>query len=191
MKKKILAFAVLIICLSILTGSTLAYFTTKDIARNVITSGGIQAEILEQQLADGILKPYPEEKITILPGTAVSKIVTVRSGQAPAWLRARLTIAVYDAENKKLDIPAEELAKAISLSSPDEKWTLTEGWWYYTDALGNGETSRPLLESVSFSGPNMGNEYQNCTLEILVELQAVQKANNGTTVAEAAGWPEE
>ena len=41
MKKRIFALAVVIICLSVLTGTTLAYFTTADTARNVVTSGGV------------------------------------------------------------------------------------------------------------------------------------------------------
>ena len=35
----------------------------------------------------------------------------------------------------------------------------------------------------------MGNEYQNATATVDVIAQAVQTANNGTSAADAAGWP--
>jgi len=48
-----------------------------------------------------------------------------------------------------------------------------------------------LFWEVVFSGVNMTNEYQNCTIEIDVDAQAVQTANNGSSVLEAAGWSAE
>ena len=37
----------------------------------------------------------------------------------------------------------------------------------------------------------MTNEYQNCTVEVIVKAQGVQTANNGSSALEAAGWPAE
>jgi len=42
---------------------------------------------------------------------------------------------------------------------------------------------------VDFNGKTMDNDYQNATIEINVEAQAVQSANNGTSVLTATGWP--
>ena len=36
----------------------------------------------------------------------------------------------------------------------------------------------------------MGNDYQESVFEVTVHAQATQVANNGSTVLEAAGWPE-
>ena len=69
MKKKILYIAAIIICLSIMTGGTLAHYTAKDTARNVITSGGIDLEILEYQSIGGSLQPYPSQPIPVMPAT--------------------------------------------------------------------------------------------------------------------------
>ena len=37
----------------------------------------------------------------------------------------------------------------------------------------------------------MGNEYQNCTANLIIYAQAVQTANNGETALDAQGWSEE
>ena len=191
MKKRIFAVAVVLICLSVLASTTIAYFTDTDIARNVITSGGIDIQIIEQQLEDGKLVDYPKEPIPVMPASTVSKIVSVKNTDEPAWVRVIYTVKVLDAAGKKMDIPAEEQAKVIGIAPDTSKWTQKDGWWYYKAAVKTGETTSPLFEEVVFSGPYMDNKYQNCTVTVDVTAQAVQKANNGATVWEAKGWPEE
>ena len=68
------------------------------------------------------------------------------------------------------------------------KWTEKDGWYYYNEMLQPGDTTPPLFTAVSFS-ENMPNLYQEATAKIDVKAQAVQAANNGDTVLEAAGWP--
>lgn len=189
MKKKILYIAAIVICLSLITGGTYAYFTTSDTARNVITSGGIEVKVVEQQLVNGTLQPYPSQPIPVMPATTVSKIVSVQSTEQAAWVRMNYTLTVYDADGKKMEIPADELAKVIVIASDTANWTLKDGWWYYNTAVKGGETTKPLFEEVEFSGPHMDNKYQLCTVVIDVTAQAVQQANNGATVWEALGWP--
>ena len=189
MKKKVLYIAIVVICLALITGGTYAYFTTSDTARNVITSGGIEVKVVEQQLVNGTLQPYPSQPIPVMPATTVSKIVSVQSTKQAAWVRMNYTLTVYDADGKKMDIPADELAKVIVIASDTANWTLKDGWWYYNTAVKGGETTKPLFEEVEFSGPHMDNKYQLCTVVIDVTAQAVQQANNGVTVWEALGWP--
>lgn len=190
MKKRIFAIAVVLICISILASTTIAYFTEVETARNVITSGGIAVQVVEQQLVDGVTQPYPAQPIPIKPGATVSKIVSVQSTQQPAWIRVHYTVEVFDGDGKKLEISPNTLNQMILISTDQTNWIASGGWWYYPEVLRTGEITKPLFESVSFSGPNMGNAYQNCTVVITVNAQAVQQANNGTTVMEAAGWPE-
>ena len=85
---------------------------------------------------------------------------------------------------------ADELAKVIVIDPDATNWTLKDGWWYYNTAIKSGEMTKPLFEEVVFSGPDMDNKYQNCTVMIDVNAQAVQTVNNGETVWEALGWPE-
>lgn len=191
MKKKIIYIAILLICLSLVTGGTYAYYTAEATARNVITTGGISVTVVEQEDVSGTLQPYPSQPIKIMPATEVSKIVSVRSDGQAAWIRVNYTLAIYDAEGKVMDIPAEELDEAIRINAGSEDWTLKDGWWYYDTAIKGGQISTPLFREVVFSGTHIDNKYQGCTLEILVTTQAVQQANNGTSVGEALGWPED
>ena len=190
MKKRIFVLAVALICLSVLASTTIAYFTDTDIARNVITSGGIDIHIIEQQLSDGKLVDFPNEPIPVMPASTVSKIVSVQNTDEPAWIRVIYTVTVYDIEGRAMDIPAEELAKVIGITPDTTNWTMKDGWWYYNYAVKTGETTLPLFEKVVFSGPHMDNKYQNCTVVIDVDAQAVQTANNGETVWDAHGWAE-
>ena len=190
MKKKILYIAAIVICLSLITSGTYAYFTTSDAARNVITSGGIEVNVVEQQLVNGTLQPYPNQPIQVMPATTVSKIVSVQSTEQAAWVRMNYTLTVYDADGKEMEIPTDELARVIGIDPDTTNWTLKEGWWYYNTAIKSGETTNPLFKEVVFSGLYMDNKYQLCTVVIDVTAQAVQQANNGTTVWEALGWPE-
>lgn len=190
MKKKILYITAILICLSILNGSTLAYFSMEDTARNVITTGGVNINIVEQQLVNGTLLEYPNQPIQVMPATKVSKIVSIQSTEKDAWVRAAYTITFYDADSKLMEIPADELEKVIVIEPDNTNWMLKDGWWYYNTAVAAGEITKPLFEEVMFSGPDMDNKYQNCNVVIDVTAQAVQQANNGTTVMEAHGWPE-
>ncbi len=191
MKKKMISIAAIVICLSILTSGTLAYRTVADTARNVITSNGIDVELVEQQLVGDTLVAYPNTEIPVMPTTEVSKIVSAKNNEAPAWIRMKYTMTVTDADNKILDISQEDLAKVILINTNDENWTEKDGWFYYNTAVNKDETTKPLFTEVTFSGPNMDNTYQQTTVKINVVVQAVQKANNGTTVLDATGWPEE
>ena len=189
MKKKILYIAAIVICLSLITGGTYAYFTASDTARNVITTSGVEINVVEQQLINGTLQPYPSQPIPVMPATTVSKIVSAQSIEQAAWVRMNYTLTVYDADGKEMEIPADELAKVIVIDPNTADWTQKDGWWYYNTAIASGETTKPLFEEVEFSGPYMDNKWQLCTVVIDVTAQAVQKANNGMTVWEALGWP--
>lgn len=189
MKKKVIVIVAILLCLTAAVGGTLAYYTVVGTARNVITTGGIGVEVVEQQLVNGEPRPYPPEPIQVVPGISVSKIVSARSLEQPAWVRMSYTATLLGPDGKALSIAPAELAKLVIITPDSSSWTEKDGWWYYKDALAAGELSAPLFESVSFSGPDMGNEYQNCTLIVNVTAQAVQKANNGESVMAAAGWP--
>lgn len=190
MKKKILYIAVILICFAIVAGGTVAYFTAEDTARNVISSGGVGVTIVEQRLVNGQLQPYPDRTVKIMPATTVSKIVSVQSTEQAAWIRMKYAIAVYDQQGQRMEITNAELAQVIEITPDRTNWTRNGAWWYCNAPAAAGEMTAPLFETISFSGPNMGNEYQGCTAEITITAQAVQQANNGETVMEAAGWPE-
>lgn len=190
MKKRTFTFAVVVICLSILASTTLAYFTDTDTARNVITSGGVDIAIEEWQQTESGLVPYPEDKpIAVMPATTVSKIVTVKNHDAQSFIRVKLELTIKDSAGVEMSLSAAEIENIIHLAMNMQDWILKDDWWYYGSTVNTGEATQPLMTAVEFDGPNMTNEYQNCTLEIHVYAQAVQTANNGTSAIDALGWP--
>ena len=193
MKKKILALAVIAVSLSIAAHNTLAYFTAEDKAHNVITTDGVDITIVEWQQTDEGLVPYPkDEPIRVMPGITVSKIVTVKNNEAESYIRAKFDVVVIDAMGKTMELDAATLDSIITVAPNEAYWLskeIDDEWYYYKDAVDVGIVTEPLFSEVVFSGVNMTNEYQNCKVEINVVAQAVQTANNGSTVMEAAGWP--
>ena len=177
MKRKLLILA---ICVAIVAAGTLAYFTAEDTAHNVITSGGVDIELKEW--ADEA-KQTPFEDVTgIMPGVTVTKIAEIKNtGASEAWVRVLIT--------KDIQLAGEVDPDLIKLGLNTTDWTLgTDGYYYYNKALKPGETTAPILSSVTFE-PTMGNEYQNAAATVDISAQAVQTANNGTSALTASGWP--
>jgi len=173
-KKKIYAMMALVIVISILGTGTLAYFTTKALVHNVITSGGVKIELVETMLENGEEKPFPEETVSgVMPGQEVSKIVRVTNKDAKAWVRIRVTEKIKggaDSENV--------LSINYNLGTAPTQWTQKGEWFYYNSPLENGETTDPLFKGVKLAGKEMDNDYQNATIEISVEAEGIQFANN-------------
>ena len=196
MKRKILVSAIIAACLSIsiVASGTLAYFTASETAHNIITTDAVNIEIEEWQETEEGLKPYPEDPVYIMPGVTVSKIVDVRNLEAKAFIRAKYQIIVKDPDGEVMDISPETLDSIITIDIDTENWLTKDGdntWLYHASPVDTGKTTEAIFTKVVFDGPNMTNEYQNCTVEILVDAQAVQFANNGTDAVKAAGWPAE
>lgn len=195
MKKKILLLATVVMCVAILASGTLSYFTAEDQVHNVITTDAVDIEIEEWQKTDEGLVPYPkEEPINVMPRVTVSKIVTIKNMEAEAYIRAKFEVVITDADGKVMELSPETLASIITLKMNGDDWLRKDGdgeWWYYADAVATGAPTEAFFTEVVFDGPNMTNEYQNCTVEVIVKAQGVQTANNGASALEAAGWPAE
>lgn len=185
MKKKILFVAAVLVCIAIAAAGTLAYFTSSTTAHNVITSGKIDIELVEKTIEDGVEVDFPEDGISgVMPGTSVDKIVTVKNtGTSDAWIRVALEATIVSASGEPLSVD-------VMTYGIESGWVLgNDGYYYYTDSVAPGASTSTLIEEVHFA-PKMGNEYQNCTANLVVTAQAVQVTHNGETVMEAVGWPE-
>ena len=183
-KKKIIAMMALVIVIAILGTGTLAYFTTKAVVHNVITSGAVGITLKETMLDDkGKEIPFVNQD-GVMPGDGVSKIVRVQNDDEPAWIRIRVTEKINKNEDSE-----DVISINYNLGTAPTQWTKSGDWFYYNKPLAKGESTDPLFKYVDFSGSGMDNDYQNATIEIGVEAQAVQSANNGTKVLEATGWP--
>ena len=189
MKRKLLILSVLVICIATLAAGTLAYFTSDEVAHNVITTGKV-AVTLNEYADEGLTKPFTDQT-GVMPGKTIGKYVVIsgNDGSASAWVRVRFDITIdLDENNDKIPAGFQPDTSLVRLAIGDG-WTRgADGWYYCTTPLTAGKTTAPALEAVTFE-PTMGNEYQNATATVTVQAQAVQTANNGETVMDAKGWP--
>lgn len=187
MKRKLLAVAVTVICLSMMAYGTLAYFRAEDTAHNVITSGEIDIELQEWADAEKTT-PFPEDEVSgVMPGTEVTKIVEVKNtGANDAYIRVKVEKEFVLSEG----VEGETDSGLMKIDFDETYWMLGEdGYYYYKTALEPGAVTEPLFASVNFDTA-MGNIYQNSTAKVDVTAYAVQVANNGDSVMDAKGWPE-
>lgn len=187
MKRKILLFSILTICVATLAAGSLAYFTAEDTVHNVITSGGIDIDLLEWANEEKT-EEFPSEGVTgVMPGAEITKIVEVKNtGSNEAWIRVKAVKDIHLAQGVEGDV---NLGLMV-LDFDTEKWTEKDGYYYYKEPLASGETTTPLFASVTFD-VKMDNRYQGSTATVDVVAQAVQIANNGDTVMDAKGWPKD
>lgn len=187
-KRKLLLIAVMILVLAVAAGGSVAFFTAEDTAHNVITTGSVDISVVETMLDGTERKDFPPEGITgVLPGMTVSKIVQIRNtGGAEAWIRVRVGVSAQNAAREDLN------TDVVKFSVEDPWIDGGDGYYYYTKAVPAEGDTDILFREVRFD-PNMGNEYQNSTVYVTVEAEAVQTANNpipaGGTVRDVAGWP--
>lgn len=195
MKRKIFIIAVIVICTAVLTSGTIAYFTSEDVAHNVITTGKIGIEVVEKTVnAENVLVDFPTDGVkNVMPGQSVSKIVWVKnSGTAAAWIRVEVEIDIIAENGTKLPAKLSD-GTAVAAFSVLGGWIDGgDGFYYYENPVSAGGVTTELFKEVTFS-LSMGNEYQNSAADVVVYAQAVQSANNpvpdGGDVTDVKGWP--
>ncbi len=183
-KRRILAIALILIGLSAVATGTYAYFVAEETAYNVITTGALFMDLVEET-EDG--KPWPEEGIkNVIPCMEVGKVVYVENkGGVPFFTRIQKETTVIPAPG----VTAELTDEYISVDINTEHWIEQDGFYYYYRILQPGEKTEPLFTKVIFA-PEMTNDYQNSTVEVYVLAQAVQSDNNGYDPLMALGWSE-
>ncbi len=190
MKKKILAIALAVVLVAVAGYSTLAYFTSEDTAKNVITADTLEIQINEYQNGQRVAEGDNGITITAnnaVPGDVIPKAVYVQNlpENTPAWIRVKVMTSVVSPN------AAAELDDSYILLDYDTtgKWVKSGDWYYYTDIVyAPNETGVPLFTNVTFD-LDMPNAYQGATVTIELQAQAVQAYNNGATYDLAAGWP--
>lgn len=204
MKRKILAIATLVIFAALLVSGTLAYFTAEDRAVNVITIGSVDIEIVEYAKDGSVISDtstghvnMPEYFDNVEPGMRLVKLVTIENrGKNTAWIRVKIVDSIISAgggalSTGVLSYNVNELATITSENEDkynlDGKWEDGgDGYWYYSEPLEPGEIA-VLFDVVTFDGPSMGNNYQDCETNIKVLAQAVQYEGNENRSSES--WP--
>lgn len=202
MKRKLLILAAAAICLSIAATGTAAFFTAETTAHNTITTGTIRIAIDEKQNVSGEELDYSDPADAVMPGRSLSKIVRVQNtGTGESWVRASVTVEITAADGQTR-LPTEFTAgnRTVSMvqllfneaARGDWQWVQgPDGFYYYkVPADAEGRTA-PLFTNVRFA-PETGNEYQNCSVRILINSDAVQSRNNtpeSGSVLDVGGWP--
>lgn len=189
MKKKIIALVTIAALLAISVTGTLAYFTDQKTATNEITMGAVGIAIKETTTdGSGAEIPWSEGGVIgAMPGDVTPKKVTVvnNADSQPAWIRVKAEISMNCPNAPEGFNPDLSL---VTLDYNTTDWTYGgDGWYYYNVPLAAGEETEPLFTTVTLS-LTMGNEYMDATVAVDVTAQAVQSANNGDSVQEAAGW---
>ena len=187
MKKRIFTCAMILICFAVVVQGTAAFYSTEDTARNTITTSAVDVTLIEEQMIDGKPEPFPSGSIYSKPGMTVSKIVSVKCEDADSWVRVKVDTMFSDKEGNPLNIDMDVIESSVLFDTNTNDWEYKDGWWYYKEPLKKGKTTENLFENVTFS-KSMGNVFQGSTAEIVVSVQAVQVANNGSSVWEASGW---
>ena len=188
MKKKILFCFLVLGVVAMSSIGTLAYFTSQDTAVNAITAGDIEIKLNETALSDDgqTTVPFANRQIGIMPGTTVSKIVSVENiGSQPAYIRVKLEKDILLSGDKTDEADPSLITYDINLND----WTEKDGWYYYNSILPSGEETKPLFTKVMFDS-DMDNLYENSKTQIKINAEAAQTANNGKNALTAAGWPE-
>lgn len=196
-KLKTVILAVALIVIAVSAYATVAAFTVQDSVTNVITAGNIKIELKEMMISpedDSELVPYVNNR-AVVPGMEISKIVTVKNtGKNAAYVRVQIpsiSVGVSGDDGYVLDEDLMEgAASLVTLDINTTDWTYSNGYYYYNSALASGAETTPLFTTVTFSG-DITDEYENTQFALDVKVYAVQSANNGETVFDAAGWPEE
>ena len=179
-KSRLLLVALAAILLTVLTQPTLAYYTVVGTATNVVTSGGIQLQIHEKT-ADG--SDFPTEGVYIIPGDIVSKQVTVENVCAhPFYLRVKLASGT----NNEALTPDD----CLKMDLDNQNWTYVDGYYYFNNVLGPGETTPALFTQVEIVGSKVDQTHIGSTLSLTVNAYAVQSENNPAEHPwDASGWP--
>ena len=176
MKKRTLTIAIALVCMLVLIGGSVAYFTTENTATNAVSSSNVKIELVLMEMNDSEkMVPVSGEK-TVVPGEGVMRKASIKNtGSEVAWVRIKM--------------PRPGGIQLWQETDP-EKWTEKDDCIYYNTPLKPGDTTEPMYYGVAFD-ESLGNNDSGKKLSLLLKGQGVQHVHNGDTVMDAQGWPED
>ena len=160
------AAAAVVTAISLFSACTLAYWSATGESKNVLTMSSYQAEIVEQYE----IPPHVD------PGSSVSKVVDVKNtGTVDMIVRVKIEKAfgTRDASgnlhaDRKLD------PELILIDLNEDYWQYLDGYWYYSEILKAGQTTKkPLMNGYTVSD-EVTNEYKGKDAEIVVTMESIQ-----------------
>ena len=185
-------FILISLVLALITGlgifGTSAYFVSEEKTHNVITTGGVAIDLIEE--TDSLNEsgaPLPFENIkNALPGETYSKIPKVKNvDSGAAWVRIKIDKSVKLSDGSSAELPEDALLLDLDL----ENWEEKDNYFYYKKALNSAETTEPLFTTITLK-KELANEFMDATFSLDLTAEAVQVINNGSSALEANGWGE-
>ena len=172
-KQKILLISLLLLSIITMIGTAYAFVVRElsDTTINVVTTKTLKATIVE--------KYDPPE--VVFPTMTIEKEVHIENtGETDIIIRVEVTKAWgpnRDA-NGNLVVDNTLLTDNILIDYDTTYWMEINGYFYYTEILKPGETTKvPLFKEFTID-PQTGNEYQGMEADIIVTVEAIQASNN-------------
>ena len=161
-KKSLIALA--LVALVGIVGGTFAYFTSTSKLTDTITTGTYSTSVKEEFVSPSNWTPgtTTQKKVNVTNNGSVE--VAVRASYTEKWTAANGTTILSGIRN------GEQVAQ-FTVGSDWEK--ATDGYYYYKDTLGTGETSTNFLSSVTFN--------PNFKLEEGTDIECTTIKENGKT----------
>lgn len=198
MNKKPIGFGIALLAIMLAGSGSLAYKVTPTRTRNIITSGGVHIDLIQkQENKAGQIDEVDSITGKFVPGTQINGVISIENtGKSQAWVRLKADMKIQDEAGKELvNVLSDQKTPIITFTNSDlaeeNAWRLgKDGYWYYLKPVNPKEETPSLISSLQMN-PQAGNEYQRSTVNVNVQAQAVQVANNGSSVDKAVGWPEQ
>lgn len=169
-KKATLIITIVALVTMAIVGGTLAWFTDSAAVTNVLKAGKIDISLDEEHFTGGT---------AILPGDTITKDPVITNNGAEAKIRYKVNVVITKGDTT---MPLPTGNDALVFNEAIAGLVINgENWTELTGTLATG-ASQKLFESVSIPA-SWGNEYQEATLTIKVEVQAAQAKN-----FDAASW---
>ncbi|WP_162300534.1 TasA family protein [Anaerosacchariphilus polymeriproducens] len=152
----------------VMIGGTLAYFTDRGEATNVVTFGKVNIELTEPKF-----EAFTNQTNTVndvYPGQTIEKdpTITVDEDSSEAYIRAKISY-----NNQLTKEQQAELERNLNLI---EGWTKSsDGYYYYRDIV--KPTQSVLLFDKVMIPANWDNAYAEKTFEINIIAEAIQVDN--------------
>ena len=173
-----------------MVGGTSAFFTASERTHNIITTSGVAIELIENTNQTGVDgRPVPFTNISNAhAGDTYSKIPQVKNiDEGSVWVRVK--VAKGATINGSTEVAVSD--NSISADFNTQDWLDGgDGYYYYSHVLEAGEITEPLFTEVTLAD-SLSDIYNGATFSLTLQAQAVQVANNGTSIHDAEGWPEE
>lgn len=177
-KKIVVAVASLAAVATLTIGGTLAYFTSEDSAKNVVTMGKVAIDLVETSV-DGEETGEGFEYKNVMPGDELDKDVNVKvlDGSQDAYIAVKVEV-------KSANIAVDKLKKIEF--NVDECWKLEKqvGNTFFYVYTKNDELSRvaanadlDVFNTVKIPGEDWTNSEASETFSIEVTAYAIQAEN--------------